>query len=118
MSKISHRLLRNKKVSTTKGMVQFDENGIAEVTEEVAAVLVTLPGYTLIDGEDAEIDEGTVTDDTSDTEEENDAKNAIEDELAGLNVPQLRKYAKEHGIDLMGAAKRDEIMAIIVGAAN
>lgn len=38
--------------------------------------------------------------------------------LNGKNVAQLKKIAKDNGIDLAGAAKKDEIIPIILGAMN
>lgn len=39
-----------------------------------------------------------------------------EEKLANKNVPQLKKIAKDNNIDLNGASKKDEIIAIILGA--
>ena len=36
-----------------------------------------------------------------------------ESELDSMNVAQLKKYAKEHGIDLGGETKKEPILAII-----
>lgn len=38
--------------------------------------------------------------------------------LNGKNVAQLKKIAKDNNIDLAGAAKKDEIIPIILGAMN
>lgn len=38
--------------------------------------------------------------------------------LNGKNVAQLKKIAKDNGVDLAGAAKKDEIIPIILGAVN
>lgn len=38
--------------------------------------------------------------------------------LNGKNVAQLKKIAKDNGIDLAGATKKDEIIPIILGAMN
>ena len=68
----------------------------------------------------------------SSTEEENKQKNdedkqedENQDESAEetpdfdkMTVPQLKKYAKEHDIDLMGANKKDEIIPLIIGSEN
>lgn len=38
------------------------------------------------------------------------------DDLASLTVPKLKAYAKQHGIDLDGATKKDDILAKIATA--
>lgn len=68
--------------------------------------------------------EGEGSDDTSNSEGVADGDNeekVVEttfspEELEGKNVPQLKKIAKDNGIDLQGATKSDEIKAIIIGA--
>lgn len=37
-------------------------------------------------------------------------------ELDAMNVPQLKKYAKEHGIDLCGATQKELILNVIRAA--
>ena len=68
--------------------------------------------------------EGEGSDDTSNSEgvaDGNNEEKVVEttfspEELEGKNVPQLKKIAKDNGIDLQGATKSDEIKAIIIGA--
>lgn len=63
------------------------------------------------DGEDAEQE--------NEEEPEKSGKPAVTVEyLNGKNVAQLKKIAKDNNIDLAGAAKKDEIIPIILGAMN
>lgn len=63
------------------------------------------------DGEDAEQE--------NEEEPEKGGKSAVTVEyLNGKNVAQLKKIAKDNNIDLAGAAKKDEIIPIILGAMN
>lgn len=60
--------------------------------------------------------------DDDDSEGEDDESDDTEGEeldaekLDKLTVPQLKKIAKEREIDLNGASKKDEIIAIIIGS--
>lgn len=51
-----------------------------------------------------------------DSEDAADEGAWTEEKLANKNVPQLKKIAKDNNIDLNGASKKDEIIAIILGA--
>ena len=63
-------------------------------------------------------DEDTSTSEDDNTDDESDDKEDLVEELQKMSIVQIRKYAKEHNIDLAGAAKKDEIIAIIVGASE
>ena len=49
-------------------------------------------------------------------EEKSEGEELTEEVLTTKNVPQLRKIAKDNNIDLNGATKKDEIVAIILGS--
>ena len=49
-------------------------------------------------------------------EEKVEGEELTEEVLIAKNVPQLRKIAKDNSIDLNGATKKDEIIAIILGS--
>lgn len=128
MSKVMNWMLKGKKLTSSFGDFEFDENGIAEMDEEQAARLTQLGGYSLVVDEEP-VQETTENDapvneipemETSSTEEETaqetDENAPAEEEevdFASLNVPQLKKYAKEHDIDLNGATKKNEIIDIL-----
>lgn len=51
-----------------------------------------------------------------DEEVDEEGEELTEEVLIAKNVPQLRKIAKDNSIDLNGATKKDEIIAIILGS--
>lgn len=129
--KIKNIKLKNRNLATTKGNVEFDKDGIAEVNEEIAKMLTSIGGYTLIDGKLAaeapkKADKEDVVKESSaeeekqqeeqNTESEDTSEESVADIIAPMNVPQLRKYAKDNGIDLGSATKKDEITEIILAA--
>lgn len=80
-------------------------------------------------GEDAGQEDEKQLEQSGDETEEEDAEQGEEPEksgkpavtveyLNGKNVAQLKKIAKDNGIDLTGATKKDEIIPIILGAMN
>ena len=136
MSKITNLRLKGKKLVTSYGTISFDANGVTDVPEELAKELLEIKGF---EPEEETKDFGQKTEDkpqvgNSSTDEETTQKNdesTQEDEnqdepeetsaeetpdFESLTVPQLKKYAKEHDIDLMGANKKDEIIPLIVGS--
>lgn len=68
--------------------VHFDEDGYAEVDDAVGEQLLRLRSAEVVS-----------TPETKD--------------VSKMNVPQLKKYAKEHGIDIGEATKKAEILPII-----
>ena len=125
-----------------------DEGISGEVSDELRDAIICLEGYSVLDEEESKTGEDAVTEPGVDklppegenaqeeqskgVEDENpdenekseDGKNSEKDEKSEeiefekMNVPQLKKYAKENGIDLMGASKKDEILPIILGAST
>ena len=71
------------------------------------------------DGQDDEDQNEATGEDGEDEEPDKSGKPAFTVEyLNGKNVAQLKKIAKDRGIDLVGATKKDEIIPIILGAVN
>lgn len=71
------------------------------------------------DGQDDEDQNEETGEDGEDEEPDKGGKPAFTVEyLNGKNVAQLKKIAKDRGIDLVGATKKDEIIPIILGAVN
>lgn len=63
--------------------------------------------------------QGGTNDESSEEEPEPEKSSKFTVEfLNGKNVAQLKKIAKDNNIDLAGATKKDEIIPIILGAAN
>lgn len=143
MSKIYNGRHKGSSIATSIGIITFDANGIADVDdEEMVEKLLQLDGYERPDSEEADKQPEQSEQPQNETkqpaaeenssEEENDQKNdesTSEDEkekadseelteevLTTKNVPQLRKIAKDNNIDLNGATKKDEIVAIILGS--
>lgn len=130
MSKIINLRMKNKKMNTSIGVIEFDSEGVADIkNEEYVADLLELNGFELADGEkmpekaskkeDSEVI-SEVEENAQETEEETEESpgELSEESLLEKNVPQLRKIAKDNGIDLAGASKKDEIIAVILGAVN
>lgn len=140
MSKIINNRLKGKQLATSYGKVQFNSDGVAEIeNEELVEKLLKLNGYKLVEGDEnsdenrqEEPDAGKTSaaeettqkndEDTSEDEPEEDDGVAeteyTEESLMEKNVPQLKKVAKDNDIDLAGATKKDEIIAVILGALN
>ena len=134
MSKIMNLRMKGKRLVTAFGLIQFDSNGVVDLPEEQAEEFLKMKGFE--SAEETKNSEQETTNEppvvNSSTEEENKQKNdedkqedENQDESAEetpdfdkMTVPQLKKYAKEHDIDLMGANKKDEIIPLIIGSEN
>lgn len=143
--KIRNVQMKNLLLTVSNGaQVQFNAKGEAEVDDELGDQLVQLNGYVdteAIPSDDEDTptaeetpaeepaaaagdvpeevaDEDTSTSEDDNTDDESDDKEDLVEELQKMSIVQIRKYAKEHNIDLAGAAKKDEIIAIIVGASE
>lgn len=96
MAHIMNLRMKSKKLITSFGMMEFDEHGIAELPDDRLESFLQMKGFEKAPKAQAEPNEPE------------------EDDLEKLNVLQLKKYAKERGIDLNGANKRDEIIQAIL----
>lgn len=68
-----------------------------------------------------EDDESTSNDEeeTADSKEDEASSDELSEEnLSKLTVMQLKKIAADHDVDLLGATKKSEMIAIIIGAVN
>ena len=123
---VSLKRAGKKIVANTGKIIEFDSNGIADIKDEnYVANLIELDGFELVDGEkipekapEVKETEVTLDEETTEVEEVEEAPELSEEFLVDKNVPQLRKIAKDNGIDLAGASKKDEIIAVIIGAVN
>lgn len=109
MAKIKHVFNRAFKSSSKFGVLEFDQNGFLiapELTDKQKDALLAIPGFSKV------LEEG---EEESDLNDQQDTLNGeeIPEELRGKNVPQLRKFAKDNGIELKGN-KKDEILAEII----
>lgn len=140
MSKIINNRLKGKQLATSYGKVQFNSDGVAEIeNEELVEKLLKLNGYKLVEGDEnsaenrqeepdagktSAVEETTQKNDEDTSEDEPEEDDGVaeteytEESLMEKNVPQLKKVAKDNDIDLAGATKKDEIIAIILGALN
>jgi hypothetical protein len=134
----------NKELVTAFGKIHFDANGTADVEDSAAAKLSTLKGFSVVEEDSSDETENTQEtkseqqedeseevsvetteedsaeqDENAETAEQEDSaaeadKTALHDELEKMNVPQLKKYAKDNGIDIGSASKKDDIIAAIM----
>lgn len=111
MSILRNKNFAGKELITAFGKILFNEKGEANVELVVAEKLATLRGFEVVDSKP--IGEEVIGDKSEEIIENNIEKADLE-ALNKMNVPQLRKYAKDHGIDLEDATKKDEIIAIIL----
>lgn len=134
MSKIENSQLKNKNLTSAFGTFSFDKDGIADIdNEEFFRELLTMKGFFPVDPDDengqnsdqnpVKIPNTTSISNPEETPQENENSDDTKDEdeevdLNRLTVPQLKKYAKEHGVDLTDVAKKDEIISIILGASK
>lgn len=108
MPTIVNNLLKNKGLVASFGNIQFNENGEADVTEEQSKKLLQLSNYFIKGAKKA--DQPKI-----ETVSKVEEPKSEEVDLDKLNIPQLRKYAKEKGIDLGSAKSKEEIIAVING---
>lgn len=129
--KIYHNMFRNRDIVTSFGTMHFDDKGVAEVSEATARAFSTIPNFSVIEEKAVQRPtQGTVsvpktettTAEVKTTSEEHveAAENKAEpdtdiNEIKSMNTMQLKKYAREHGIDTTGASKKDELLALILG---
>lgn len=133
MSKIENTRLKNKNLISAFGTFSFNKDGIADIdNEEFFKELLKMKGFFPVDFSNAEngqkpdqipeeTSDSTSSLNTEEVSQETENSDVTEDEdvdLDKLTVPQLKKYAKEHDVDLMDATKKDEIISIILGAAK
>ena len=90
---------RDKNVVTSRGVISFDGNGISNVADDLVKHLTNIKGY--------ELTEEQLGIDTSN--EETEPLN-----FENMTVEQLRQYAKDNNIDLTGASKKSDILAVIL----
>ena len=86
--KIYHEYIRNIKVSTRAGVASFDEQGSAEVEQDIADVLKGLKGFHISESEETEND------------------------LSKMSFNMLKEIAEEKGIKVKTNKKSDLIEAI------
>ena len=111
---------KNKGLITPFGLIKFDENGVVEVSEDQATVLLSLGGLFFDPDKEKEttskVDTALKPDNSSlKVDNTSESKEEAED-LSKLNIMQLKKLAKERGIELGDANKKDEIIAVIKSA--
>ena len=129
--KLYHSMFRNRDIITSFGTMHFDDKGVAEVSEATARVFSTIPNFSVIEEKAVQKPkqdtvsvpktEATTPEvkPTSEapvaTEEEKAEPDTDINEIKSMNTMQLKKYAREHGIDTTGASKKDELLALILG---
>lgn len=117
MPTIVNNLLKNKGLVASFGKISFNENGEADVTEEQSKKLLQLSNYFIKGAKKADqpkIETVSKVEDKS-VEPKVEEQKAEAIDLDKMNIPQLRKYAKEKNIDLGSAKSKEEIIAVING---
>lgn len=94
---------KNRTVSIGGAAVVFDADGRADAPDDVAAKLLKLGGYSTARQSRQDV--------KADSAEPGGAA------LDGLSVAQLKKLAKERGIDVGDASKKAELIQVIEAAA-
>lgn len=124
--------IKNGKIATSFGVFDF-VGGRADIPDECAEKLVVLPGFKYEDAQNAfktaekpvheeevkqedSITQESTLEHSEPTQEEKAEDKFTEKELHTKNVAQLRKIAKDNGIDLGDASKKDEIIAVLMKA--
>lgn len=101
--KIENAMRRNRTVVIGGVPVVFDGNGVAEVPDAAGAQLLTLGGYR--------------TDNASAPAAANAREQKPEPDagpgLESMNTAQLKKFAKDSGIDIGDATKKADLIAAI-----
>lgn len=129
--KLYHNMFRNRDIVTSFGKIHFDEKGEAEVTDACARAFGSIPNFSILEEKavqkpkqepvsvpktETTTPEGkTHSEATVDTAEDKAEPETDINEIKSMNIMQLKKYAREHGIDTTGASKKDELLALILG---
>ena len=120
MKKLINMLFAGKSVNTSKGELTFDKDGACVLEDDVADAFKNVKGFVVEN--DAENNDKTNDEKSSEqtaSTPENDAKAADGDDenedinLDSLSVPSLKKYAKEHEIDITGLNTKEPIQKAI-----
>ena len=116
-------------VATSKGILGFDDEGTCVVEDDVADSLSVVAGYEVVEDDSQNSDDNNTDDDADkDPEDEgttagnepdgaNETEEDKEDEvdLKSLTVPALKKYAKDHNIDITGLNTKDQLLKALQG---
>lgn len=122
--RIKNLFLKSLLLVVAKENIQFDAEGVAEVSDEVGKSLANLKNYQIIEGSNPEpelIPEQTdevalETNAVAEEEGEEPRERTDEEEdkmLEDMTVNQLEKYAKEKGIPLKGVSKKVDIIKVL-----
>ena len=142
MKKLINKMFAGMRVATSKGILGFDDEGTCVVEDDVADSLGAVAGYEVVEEDsqngntdntnedtDEDTDEDSEDEDTADNTNEDSATDETEDDssegtdedsedeidLKSLTVPALKKYAKDHGIDITGLSTKDQLLKAIQG---
>ena len=102
MRRIQNPDVAGKEARTSLGLVRFGRDGIAEVENEMAELLLSVPGFSEIRAE-AQV-------------EKNTSQPVKGDESAGwavLSIAQLRAVAEKHGVTVPRGARKVDIISLI-----
>lgn len=132
MVSLVNKAFRGKSLVTSWGKIEFSAEGVAKVEDVVGEKLSKLTGFSLAsetstpNNGNGQKNENTTSDDQNaatnktkitpdNQEDENDENKTISaEELDTMNVPQLKKYAKEVGIDVTNINKKQELVDAIL----
>lgn len=133
MGKVKNWSMRNKASMTSFGRIQFDESGVTTVPDELTKEFLGMVGFSPVEDDqnsdqeppknpemestsadeetDQKSDESIKDDKTQEESKDEAEKEAVDFEK--MTVLQLKKYAKDNGIDLGDATKKDEIISVL-----
>lgn len=124
---------KNKSLVTSWGKIEFSAEGVAEVEDIVGEKLSKLTGFSLgtkvstpddendqknknmtLENQNMASDKTETISDNQEDESQDDETTITAEELDAMNVPQLKKYAKEAGIDVANLSKKQELIDAIL----
>lgn len=116
--KIQNIRLANKKIATSIGILTLDKNGIVDIPADKVEKFIDI-GFVALEEMPStqaemgveQVEEETPTVCTNEEEKTVTEENTVD--FSKMNVPQLKKYARDNGIDIGDANKKVDILAIL-----
>lgn len=115
--KILNHKLKNNALLVGNDFIEFDEEGIAMVSEEVGQALKDLPGYTLL-AEEVDVEEKDVEDEeVEEVEDVEETEDVVEDvkevDYSKMTNNELKDILDEKGIEYKKSANKDELLELL-----
>lgn len=119
LKKLINRGLLNQSIVCADGVIKFDEQGEAMVSENTADALSELHGFIVeqLPSDDDQNDSEELSEDTDDTEDEDDSENETDsysrEDLQSMTVNQLRRLAVQNSIEVPNTYKKEQIVDLL-----